>query len=202
MGRAAAAAIAFVCWTGIALNLWARYSHTHDLLASLWAVARFFTILSNLALAIAMTVIALGRRVSATTLGGLTLALLLVGVVYATLLKGLHPLSGLALAADYLLHDAAPVLAALYWLLFVPRGRVGWRAPWLWLLFPVAYFAYVLVRGRIDGRYPYPFIDVAKLGWQQVALNSAGIAFGFVLAGFLLVWIDRWRPLGPSTGRR
>ena len=123
-------------------------------------------------------------------------------MVYATLLKGLHPLSGPALAADYLLHDASPVMTAAYWLLFVPRGRVGWRAPWLWLLFPLVYFAYALVRGRIDGRYPYPFIDVARLGWRQVALNSAGIAFAFVLAGFLLVWIDRWRPLGPRGGRR
>ena len=202
MARFAAGAIALVCWVGIALNLWTRYSHTHDLLASLWALARFFTILSNVALAIGMTALALGRRVSATVVGGMTLAILLVGVVYATLLKGLHPLSGAALIADYLLHDASPILAAIYWLLFVPRGRVGWSAPWYWLLFPLVYFAYALARGRIDGRYPYPFIDVAKLGWQQVALNGAGIAFAFILAGFLLVWIDRWRPLGPRRGKR
>jgi hypothetical protein len=202
MARFAAGAIALVCWVGIALNLWTRYSHTHDLLASLWALARFFTILSNVALAIGMTALALGRRVSATVVGGMTLAILLVGVVYATLLKGLHPLSGAALIADYLLHDASPILAAIYWLLFVPRGRVGWSAPWYWLLFPLVYFAYALARGRIDGRYPYPFIDVAKLGWTQVALNGAGIAFAFILAGFLLVWIDRWRPLGPRRGKR
>ena len=202
MARAAAALIALACWIGIGLNLWASYSHTHDLLASLWNLARFFTILSNLALAIGMTAVALRKPVPATVLGGLTLAILLVGVVYATLLKGLHPLSGPALFADYLLHDVSPILAAIHWLLFVPRGRVGWSAPWWWLLFPLAYFGYAIARGRIDERYPYPFIDVAKLGWQQVAINAAGIAFGFVLAGFLLVWIDRWRPLGPRGGRR
>jgi hypothetical protein len=202
MFRIAAALTALVCWVGIALNLWASYGHTHDLLASLWNLARFFTILSNLALAIGMTAVALRRPVSAIVLGGLTLAILLVGVVYATLLKGLHPLSGPGLFANYLLHDVSPILAAIYWLLFVPRGRVGWRAPWVWLLFPLAYFAYAIARGLLDGRYPYPFIDVARLGWQQVLINAAGIAFGFVLAGFLLVWIDRWRPLGPRGGRR
>ena len=169
---------------------------------TVWNLARFFTIISNFALAIAMTAVAAGKRPSPTVLGGLTLAILLVGIVYVTLLRGLHTLSGPALVADYLLHYASPVAMAAYWLLFTPRGRLRWSAPWLWVLFPAAYLIYVLVRGQLDHRYPYPFIDVAKLGWTQVALNSAGIAFGFVLAGFLLVWIDRWRPLGPSGGRR
>ena len=202
MARIAAALIALVCWTGIAINLWNSYSHSHDLLVTLWTVARFFTIIGNLARAVAMTGIALGRRVSPLILGGLTLAILLVGIVYATLLKGLHPLSGPALIADRLLHDASPILMAIYWLLFVPRGRLRWSAPWWWVTFPLLYFSYALARGQLDHRYPYPFIDVAKLGWPQVLLNSAGIAFGFILAGFLLVWLDGWRPLGPRGGRR
>jgi hypothetical protein len=203
MPRAAAALIALVCWAGIALQFWASYTFRHyDLLLTLWTLARFFTIISNLALAVAMTAVALGKRVSPLVLGGLTLAILLVGIVYATLLKGLHPLSGLPLIANYLLHDVSPIAMAAYWLLFVPRGRLNWRAPWWWVIFPLAYFLYALARGQIDRRYPYPFIDVGKLGWPQVALNAAGIAFAFILAGFALVWIDRWRPLGPSRGKR
>jgi hypothetical protein len=27
-------------------------------------------------------------------------------------------------------------------------------------------------------------------------MNVGGIALGFILCGFLLVWIDSWRPLG------
>ena len=202
MARAAAAFIAMLCWVGIALNFWASYNHTHDVLVSLWNLARFFTIISNFAVAVAMTAVALGKRPSPSTLGGLTLAILLVGTVYATLLRGLHPLSGPALIADYLLHDVSPIAMAVYWLLFVPRGRLRWSAPWWWVLFPTLYFIYALGRGRLDHRYPYPFIDVGKLGWQQVALNAAGIAFAFILAGFALVWIDGWRPLGPRGGRR
>jgi hypothetical protein len=202
MGRVAAAIIALVCWAGIAIQFWASYDHTHDVLTTLWNLARFFTIISNLAVAVAMTAVALDKGVSPVVLGGLTLAILLVGIVYATLLRGLHPLSGPGLVADYLLHYLSPVAMAAYWLLFVPRGRLRWSAPWLWFLFPAAYLVYALVRGRLDHGYPYPFIDVAKLGWTQVALNASGIAFAFILAGFALVWIDRWRPLGPSGGRR
>jgi hypothetical protein len=203
MHRFAAALIALVCWAGIALQFWASFTFRHyDLLLTLWTLARFFTIIGNLALAIAMTVVASGRRASPLVLGGLTLAILLVGIVYRTLLAGMHPLSGLPLIANILLHDVSPIAMAAYWLLFVPRGRLRWSAPWWWTLFPASYLLYVLARGQLDGRYPYPFIDVARLGWMQVALNASGIAFAFVLAGFAMVWIDSWRPLGPSRGRR
>jgi len=203
MARAAAAFIALVCWIGIGLQFWASFTFRHyDLVLTLWTLARFFTIISNLVLAIAMTAVALGRRLSPLLMGGLTLAILLVGVVYATLLRGLHPLSGLPLIANYLLHDVSPVLTAAYWLFFVPRGQLRWSAPWWWLTFPTAYLAYALARGQLDHNYPYPFIDVARFGWQQVMLNVAGIAFLFILAGFALVWVDRWRPLGPSRGKR
>lgn len=203
MHRAAAALVASVCWAGILLQFWASYTFRHyDLTLTLWTLARFFTIISNLALAVAMTMVALGRRVSPLVLGGLTLAILLVGIVYRTLLAGLHSLSGLPLIANDLLHDVSPLLMLAYWLAFVPHRQLRWTAPWWWALFPVAYFVYVLARGQLDHHYPYPFIDVGRLGWQQVALNAAAIALGFIVAGFAMVWIDRWRPLGSSAATR
>lgn len=203
MHKAAAALIALVCWVGIALQFWASYTFRHyDLILTLWTLARFFTIISNLALALTMTAVAIGKRVSPLILGGLTLAILLVGIVYRTLLAGLHPLRGLPLMANYLLHDVSPIAMAVYWTLFVPRGRLRWSAPWRWALFPGAYLVYALARGQIDHHYPYPFIDVGKLGWMQVGLNAGGIALAFILAGFVLVWIDGWRPLGLSRARR
>jgi hypothetical protein len=202
MPRAAAALVAIVCWAALAIQFSATFAQSHNVLATLWTLVRYFTIVTNLALSIALTAVAVGRRVSPTTLGALTLAILLVGAVYVMLLRGLHQLTGPALVADYLLHYTTPALMLLYWLLFVPRGRLKWSAPWLWTLFPVTYFVYALGRGEIDHRYPYPFIDLGKLGWVQVALNGGGIALAFILAGFLLVWIDSWRPLGPSRGKR
>lgn len=203
MHKAAAALVALVCWTGIALQFWASYTfRNYDLILTLWTLARFFTIIGNFALAVTMTAVAFGKRISPLILGGLTLAILLVGIVYRTLLAGLHPLQGLPLIANYLLHDVSPIAMAVYWLLFVPSGRLRWSAPWWWVLFPGVYLIYALERGQIDHHYPYPFIDVGKLGWVQVGLNAGGIALAFILAGFLLVWIDGWRPLGPSRGKR
>ena len=200
--RCGAAAVAAVCWAGLAIQFSATYSNAQDVALTLWILSRFFTIITNLLLAVTMTAVALGGRVSPLVLGGLTLAIVLVGVVYFTLLQGLHVLAGAALLADFLLHKVSPALMVLWWLLLAPRGRLRWRAPIWWTAYPVAYFAYALARGQVEGRDPYPFIDVARLGWIQVALNAGGIAMGFLLAGFALVWIDRWRPLGSRRSSR
>jgi len=202
MRNRAAALVAIVCWVGLAVQLAATYGVQHDVTATLWVLARFFTILTNLLVAVTMTWVAIGRKVSPEVLGGLTLALLLVGVIYMTLLRGLMHLNGAAHIADTLFHKVSPVLMALWWLLFAPRAKLRWSAPILWAVYPLGYLIYVLARGRMDGRYPYPFIDVGKLGWLQTALNVGGIALGFILAGFALVWIDSWRPLGSSRGSR
>ena len=100
------------------------YGHQHDLGATLWVLARFFTIITNLLLAVVMTGVAVGRKVSPFLLGGVTLAILLVGVVYATLLQGLHQLQGGALVADVLLHKASPVVAYA----MVAPVRAAWAA--------------------------------------------------------------------------
>lgn len=42
------------------------------------------------------------------------------------------------------------------------------------------------------GEYPYPFLDVDQLGWPKVMANSAGVLALFVVAGLVLVALDRW----------
>jgi hypothetical protein len=196
MRKAAAAFVAIVCWAGLLIQYWATYGNQHQLLASLWVLARFFTILTNLIVALVMTWVAIGRRTSPELLGGLTLSIILVGLVYLSLLQGLHRLSGPAYIADILLHKASPVVMSIWWLLFAPRARLKWSAPPKWLFYPLIYFAYILARAQFDGRYPYPFLDVSRIGWLQTALNAGGIAFAFVIGGMVLVWFDGWRPLG------
>ena len=121
----------------------------------------------------------------------MVLAIILVGVVYALLLKGTVQLTGSAILADFLLHVIVPVAAAAYWLAFSPKFGLRWRDPLLWSLYPLAYFAYALVRGSIDGRYPYPFMNLDQLGLARTLLNALGIAIGFVLTGWLMVAIGR-----------
>ena len=191
MHRIAAAIVALLAWAGLAVQLKWSLDQTGDLLSSLWILGRFFTILTNLLVAITMSFIAAGRRVSPFVQSGVVLAIILVGVVYALLLKGTVQLTGSAIVADFLLHVIVPLAAAAYWVAFSPKFGLRLRDPLLWSLYPLAYFAYALVRGSIDGRYPYPFINLEELGLARTLLNALGIAIGFVLAGWLMVAIGR-----------
>jgi hypothetical protein len=161
--------------------------------AALWSMLRFFTIIGNTLTALVMLGAALGlRRLSTPAmLGGVTLFMALIGVVYAAVLRQTQHLTGDAQIANILLHYAMPPLVALFWLLLAPKGSLTRLDPPRWALLPLAYFPYAIARGRLDGRYPYPFLDVAKLGWVDVLTNAAVIAAGFLLAGLLLVLLDR-----------
>jgi hypothetical protein len=190
--RLAAAAVALVTWIGMAVQLQASTALVGSTGLAVWAMLHFFTIITNLIVAVVMTGLALGRPRFAEPrlLGGVTLAILLVGVVFALLLNGLLELSGGAQLADTLLHKVTPILVPLFWLVFAPKGRLTFRDPWIWAILPLVYFVYALARGVVEGRYAYPFMDVAQLGWPQTVINGALIALGFVATGFALVWLD------------
>lgn len=162
---------------------------------------RYFTVITNLLVAIVFSAIALDIRRLSTPfqLAGVTIAIMLVGVVYGLLLRGMVELSGGALLADTLNHVVTPILVPLYWVLLAPKGYVRARDPWLWTLLPLAYFAYALVRGASEGLYAYPFIDLPAIGWTQLLVNAAVMALGFIAAGHVLFWLDgrlsRTRPM-------
>ena len=189
--RIAAAIVALVAWTGLGVQFAATYAGSGSVAETLWIVLRYFTVITNLAVALLLTAVAIGLRVGPHLLTGVTLAILLVGVVYGLLLRGLVELSGGALLADALLHKVVPVLTPLFWLVFAPKGHVRSRDPLLWALYPLGYFGYALVRGQVEGRYAYPFIDVAALGRPATLLNALLIALGFLAAGYAILWLDR-----------
>jgi hypothetical protein len=129
MRNAAAALVAIICWAGLAIQFSATFANQHHLIPTLWVLLRFFTVITNLIVAVAMTLEATGRRLPPFVLGGATISILLVGIVYMTLLRGLVALSGGALVADILLHKVSPVAMTLWWLLFAPRARLKSSAP-------------------------------------------------------------------------
>jgi hypothetical protein len=194
--RFAALLVALAAWIGLAIQYVATARGLKgDVGATLWTLLGFFTIWTNLGVALIFSALALGARRarSPLLLGGITLSILLVGIIYGLLLAGLRHLSGGAAMADLLLHKVTPLLVPLWWLAFAPRGELGRTAPWAWALFPGLYLPYALLRGRAEDHYAYPFIDVSKLGLARVLLNALLIGLGFVLAGHSLLWLERRR---------
>ena len=191
--RLAAALVAAVAWLGLIIQAAVVVPRVASPFLAAWFLARYFTILTNLLVAIVFTVIAVrgAGRVSPRLLGGVTLSIVLVGAVYGLLLRGTTELEGGDAIADVILHMVTPVLVPLYWLAIVPKGKLRGTDILLWCLYPAGYLVYALGRGSVSGHYAYPFIDVGTLGGPQVAINATLIALAFAVAGMVLVAIDR-----------
>jgi hypothetical protein len=153
---------------------------------------RYFTILTNLIVAFVFTGVALGRSAFAnpSLLGGMTMAIVLVGVVNHLLLRGLLELSGGAKLADTILHYVVPLAVLIFWLVLSEKGRLSRRDPLRWAIFPFAYLIYALARGAAEGKYAYPFLDVAQYGAPRAGVTCLLILVAFLAGGFALVWVD------------
>jgi hypothetical protein len=189
--RTGAVVAAGAAWSGLGLQAAATVAFTGDAVISALAMARYFTVLANLAFALTMTAIAFGRRPSAAWVGGVTLCMVTVGAVYAILLNGFLVLPGLGSAASLALHRIAPCAAGLFWLLLAPKGglRRGDAVRWLGVL--TLYAAYAAVRGTAEGAAVYPFLDPRAQGWIAVIITNLIIGAVFLLSGLGLVALDR-----------
>ncbi|RUZ81531.1 hypothetical protein EN943_00265 [Mesorhizobium sp. M7A.F.Ca.US.006.01.1.1] len=181
-------------WAGIAIHFNALVSGPMSWPLAVWTLIGYFTITTNLLVAIVLTGVALGVAAfkSPSLLAGTLLSILLVGIVYALLLRGLRELTAGSELANILLHQATPLMVTAFWLVFVGKGVLRWRDPLLWALYPLGYFLYALARGAVDGHYPYPFINVAEIGLPRTREDAGMIAAAFVLAGEALIWFDHW----------
>jgi hypothetical protein len=159
-------------------------------------VYSYFTIQTNTMVAIIAAACALSGRhdgflTRPATLGAVTVYIVIVGVIYAVLLAGLRELVGLAVTVDIGLHRVVPLLFALYWLVFVPKGRLAWGDPLFWLIFPALYVGYSLIYGTLTARYLYPFSNVPVLGYPRALGNAGVILLAFYGLGLALVAVDR-----------
>ena len=160
----------------------------------------FFTILTNLLVAVAFTTrfAAPHTKMSnyffkPSTLAAITLYIVVVGLVYNVVLRWLWQPRGLQLLADNLLHVVTPVLCLLYWLLFYLKSRLRWQGVFSWLWYPGIYLVYALIRGAVTNQYPYPFINAAEIGYPKTFINAVVMLAVFVGLGMLLVGITRVR---------
>jgi len=157
-------------------------------------VFAFFTVLSNLIVGATSLLLALDPRRPSLSFDVLRLtgvvAIAITGVVYHAVLRGLDDLVGWALVADLILHTLVPVMAVVGWLVWGPRDRANRRVVGLTVVFPVCWFMFTIIRGEVVGFYPYPFIDVADLGYARVMLNCVVVAALYLAVGAGAAWLD------------
>jgi hypothetical protein len=162
-------------------------------------VFAYFTIQSNLLVGVATLLLAVDPDRSSSWFDVLRLvglvAITVTFIVFHVALSRLLDLETWAQAANQLQHTVVPVLAVTGWLLFGPRGSTSARVAKLTVLFPAAYMIFTVIRGPLASDfYPYPFADVARLGYSRVAINGLWVALLFVGVAAAATALDRRLP--------
>ncbi len=195
LARVLAALIAVIAWSGLALQM-GLFVQTfladgQSWIAAVWRFCAYFTLLTNLIVAVLMTFIALGGRLGPQTLTATTVYIVIVGLLYHVLLAPRWHPHGLQYVGNIMVHYGTPILAALFWLTCAPKGVHRWRDAFGWLIYPAAYLVYYVVRGAGDGFYAYDFIELPRVGVRRFAVTTFGIMVVFVLMGIEFVAIDK-----------
>ncbi|MEP7146142.1 MAG: Pr6Pr family membrane protein [bacterium] len=171
-------------------------------LTYLAGIIKFFsymTILTNILVVLSYIIPLLGRNSmlslffsNPTVLSGVLVYIAIVGIAYHFLLAHLWDPKGLGLVADIMLHYVIPCIFFIYWILFVEKKMQKFINSLKWLIFPLMYVIYILIRGEISGNYPYPFLDVSQLGYTSVFKNIFFLMIGYIVLGIVVVGMDKF----------
>jgi hypothetical protein len=202
MGRKIAAVLAIVGWFSLILQFVLHM--TNPVVPEPGTAERFvrffsyFTISTNIIVAATLTAIALapltkvGKFFSRPSVQAAVASYIsIVGIVYSLFLRSVWEPHGWNAVADHLLHDLMPLAFVIYWLFFSSKNGIGWGDPFKWLIYPLVYIGYSLIRGAIVMWYPYWFVDVVQLGYTTALMNTVFVLIAFVMVGFIYAGIAR-----------
>jgi hypothetical protein len=176
-----------------------------------WYILNYYTVLSNIACMVflGMAHFHCERALKAGVRefswkprleGVFVFAIAVTGVIYAVMLAPADIEEGNFFTfKNMVLHYIGPAMVVLDWLLFSPKGTFRLFDPMLWLLAPLGYFGYILVRstfagdiGTTESPVPYDFIDPAVQGsWSAMFTGVILIALGMLVLGYIIYAADR-----------
>ncbi|MFD9549633.1 Pr6Pr family membrane protein [Nocardia salmonicida] len=186
---------------------WIPVREFGDATFSLTDYLSYFTIESNILSAVVLLVGGLlapqGPRWQLVR-GATALYMLITMVVYAVLLADVDVRLNDPWIND-VLHRILPLVLVLDWLLVAmpQRLRPSPKLIGLWLVFPLVYGVYSLIRGAVVEWYPYPFLDPRQQGYVSLVIGLVVLTLVFVVLAVAMASLgdvlSRWRDR-PSTG--
>lgn len=154
----------------------------------------FFTILTNILVALFFTVSVLNVRrffskllLSNGAITAVTAFILVVGLVYQIALRSIWQPTGLQFLVDELLHTCIPLYMLGYWVFNVEKPDLQLKPLLSWQLYPTIYILFIAIRGDFSGYFPYPFLNVNEIGYEKAIINAAII---IVLMLTLLIFLS------------
>ncbi len=161
----------------------------------------YFTIQSNLIVAVTLALNIFYRNDVPGWLkvlkSGAAIWILVTGLVFHFLLSQIYHPAGILMFSNILLHYIVPIGVQLNWLIFEEKDTYRHKFTFIWIGYPTLYAFASLLRAKIDGFYPYWFINPTKNypdgagSFTNVLIVIAVLAVVFSFIGNLLVLLDR-----------
>nr|MBI5455796.1 Pr6Pr family membrane protein [Candidatus Levybacteria bacterium] len=94
-----------------------------------------------------------------------------------------------------LYHKIMPFIILADWIFFPPKVLLRYKQAIYWLIIPLLFSGYTLVRGFFINWYPYDFVDPVKHGYQSVLINLFVFLMFLVITSFIIIFIGNkmWR---------
>ena len=156
--------------------------------------ASYFTNLSNLLVAIVLTMLARNpdRRglVWSTVRMDSLVMISITGLIYAIVLAPDAQVEGLDIIVNSIKHYIVPAMTVFLWLLVGPRRQLTLASVFTALVIPIVWAVLTLIRGEFIDAYPYGFLNVIAYGLPAVLVNIVGVAALGIVLGLLFWAVD------------
>ena len=201
---ASATLIAVLGWAALVIDgttvIGRNLAQGHSLPQSLFLWFRYFTILTNIGVALLMSVTAVRlyrhRPPPSAALHAAALVyILVVCATYEAVLRTSWTPRGMGFDTDLTFHDIVPALMLIFWVAFAPKRGLDRRFSLLVLTYPAGYFGGTLVAGALGESYPYDFLDVSKLGYPTVTVVGCLFTAIFYALGLATITASRRKRL-------
>jgi hypothetical protein len=202
MGRKIAGVIAVIGWVSLlpqfVLQMTNPIVPEPTMLERFVRFFSYFTITTNIIVAATRSAIAFlpetrfGRfAAKPSTQAAVASYITIVGVVYSLFLRSVWDPAGWQAVADHALHDVIPLLAIFYWFVFAPKAGIALADVAKWLIYPIVYIVYSLVRGAFVDWYPYWFVDVTQIGYRKSLAHTGLVLIAFAVVGFIYLGFSK-----------
>ena len=123
----------------------------------------------------------------------------LVGLIFNLLLRKIYHPSGLEGLNNNLLHFFIPLACIFCWYKYIPKERIKYKSISYWIIYPLCYVVYILVKGYFMHFYQYPFFDVDKLGYEKVLLMALCQLVVLTIMSAIYIWMNNKIVIKRST---
>ena len=169
----------------------------------------YFTVESNILVAIASALIFLNPDRGGMAFGILRLAglvgITITGIIFSTVLAGKVEFEGIAWWTDKAFHYVVPAMAVIGFVAMKPRTRLGKSSLWF-LSWAVAWLAYTLIRAEVSdpvyavaenktANVPYDFLDLDHESGVAVAIACAGVTVLALAIASFYRWLSQREPV-------